>query len=536
VVVFKDLMEKGYLSFILHAHLPFVRHPQYESFLEENWFYEALTETYIPLIKMIDGLLEDGVDFRISVSLSPTLISMLEDDLLNSRYIKRLNSLIELSYKEIERTKKNPECNRLAVMYNNILRESLYIYSDRYHSRILEAFKKFDSSGKVEVMVCAGTHAFLPLMEMYPSAVRAQVKTAVDTYSRVFGHVPSGMWLPECGYYPGLDKILKEFGIEFFIVDSHGILFGEPRPGSGVYSAYSCASGTAVFGRDIESSKAVWSAEEGYPGDYNYREFYRDIGYDLEHDYVKPYLNTGGGRGNLGIKYHKITGKTDHKEFYCPDRAKETAENHAGNFVFNREKQIEHLSGNMKRKPVITAPYDAELYGHWWFEGLDWLNAVIRKIYYNKVCFKLINPSEYLKLYENFQVITPSFSSWGWKGYSEVWLEGSNDWIYFHLHELAERMTELAGRFPEASGNIEKALNHMARELLLAQSSDWPFMMKTNTFVSYASQRVKDHVNSFNSLYDMVKNGNIDTAYLEKRMSQYNLFPDADYRVYKNKS
>jgi 1,4-alpha-glucan branching enzyme len=526
-------MEKGYLAFILHAHLPFVRHPEHESFLEEIWFYEGITETYIPLIKMIDGLLQDGVDFRFSISFSPTLMAMMEDELLNRRYLKKLESLLELSYKEIERTKYDGHINKLARMYNNLYKESLYIYKDRYHSRLLNAFKKFDSSGKVEIMVCAGTHGFLPLMEMYPQAVRAQVKISVDTYRRIFGHGPKGIWLPECGYYPGVDNILKEFGIRFFIVDTHAILFAEPRPAFGIYNPYFCKSGVAVFGRDTESSKAVWSAIEGYPGDYNYREFYRDIGYDLDYEYVKPYLNGDGTRMNTGIKYHRITGRTNHKELYDPAVARETSASHAGNFMFNREKQIEYLQGKLGRKPIIVAPYDAELFGHWWFEGIDWLDFVMRKTCYDQKTLKLITPIEYLGLYDRFQVVTPSFSSWGWKGYSEVWLEGSNDWIYPHLHVMVERMTELANRFPHASGDLERSLNHLARELLLAQASDWPFMMKTNTFSYYASQRVKDHVDRFNTLYEMVMQNKIDTSWLDKRIAQYNIFPELDYRVYK---
>ncbi|MEW5758420.1 MAG: 1,4-alpha-glucan branching protein domain-containing protein [Candidatus Omnitrophota bacterium] len=528
-------MEKGYLAFVLHAHLPFVRHPEHKNFLEESWFYEGLIETYIPFIKMVDGLLNDNVDFRITISLSPTLISMLEDELLNKRFEKKLESLLELSFKEIERTRYDNQVNNIVHMYNNIFKDSLSIYRDQYSRRLLNAFKKFDSSGKVEVITCAGTHGFLPLMEMYPEAVRAQVKIAHDTYKRIFGHGPKGIWLPECGFYPGVDNILKEFAIKYFIVDTHGVLFAEPRPKFGVYSSYFCESGVSVFGRDIESSKAVWSAEEGYPGDFSYREFYRDIGYDLDYEYIKSYLNGDGARVNTGIKYHRITGRTDYKEYYDPYKAKETAASHAENFIFNRQKQIEYLYDKLGRRPIILSPYDAELYGHWWFEGIDWLNFVIRKICYDQNIFKLIAPSEYLKLYDSYQMITPSFSSWGWKGYSEVWLEGSNDWIYPHLHKMIERMSELANEYPNANGDLENALNHLARELVLAQASDWAFMMKTNIFTDYACRRTKDHIEMFNKLYDMVKNNHINTDWLRRRRNHYNLFPDIDYRVYARK-
>lgn len=528
--------EKGYLSFVLHAHLPFVRHPEHEFFLEESWFYEGITETYIPLIKMIDSLLDDGVDFSLAISLSPTLIAMMEDELLNARYKKRLESLIELSCKEMLRTRNDPALNRLARMYYELFKEALFIYSDKYRGRLMDAFRKYRASGKVEVMICAGTHGFLPLMQMYPQAVRAQVKLAVDTYRRAFSASPRGIWLPECGYYPGLDGILKEFGLKFFVLDSHGILFAEPRPHFGVYNPYCCSSsGVLAFGRDMETSKSVWSSVEGYPGDPVYRDFYRDIGYDLDFEYIKPYINGDIARMHTGIKYHRVTGRTDHKELYDPEAAGRAAVIHAGNFIFNRTKQVEYLYDNMERKPIIVAPYDAELFGHWWFEGVDWLNFVIRKICYDQEAIKLISPLGYAELYDRFQVLTPSFSSWGWKGYSEVWLESSNDWIYPHLHMMIERMSELADVFPQASGDLKEALNHLALELLLAQASDWPFMIKTNTFSYYASQRVKDHIDRFNILYDMIKYNRIDMSWLSWRRQQYNSFPDADYSVYKTK-
>ncbi|MBU1091123.1 MAG: DUF1957 domain-containing protein [Candidatus Omnitrophica bacterium] len=528
-------MEKGYLAFILHAHLPFVRHPEHESFLEESWFYEGVIETYIPLIIMLNRLLEDKVDFKITLSLSPTLLAMFEDELLNIRLEKKIKSLIELSEKEIWRNKDDSHLAPLARMYNEMYCEFLKIYSDRYHHRLINAFKEFDRTANIELITCGATHGYLPLMELYPQAARAQIEVAVNSYKNIFGHIPKGIWLPECGYYPGLDSILKDAGIRYFILDTHGILFGEPRPRFGVYNPYLCKSGVAVFGRDVESSKAVWSAIEGYPGDFNYREFYRDIGYDLDYDYIKGYLNGDGTRIATGIKYHKITGKGDYKEYYNPQIARETANNHAGNFVFNRVKQIEYLHREVGRKPIVVAPYDAELFGHWWFEGIEWLGCVIRKTAADQNVFKLTTPAEYLSFYQDYQVISPALSSWGWKGYSEVWLDGSNDWIYSHLHKITERLIGFANKFPRATGDLEKALNHLARELLLAQSSDWPFMMKTNACADYATQRVKDHIYAFNKLYSMIEGNNIDQRWLNKRIAQYNLFPSIDYRIYQNK-
>ena len=525
-------MEKGYLALVLHAHLPFIRHPEHPFFLEERWFYEALVETYLPLIDIFDRLIEEKIEFRLTLSLSPTLISMFRDPLLKSRALAHLDKLIELSEKEMERTRHDGRLHRLADMYNRRFKRARFLYADRYGQDILSAFRRHQQLGQLELITCCATHGYLPLTDFYRSAIRAQVKIAVDVYREAFAEAPKGIWLPECGYSPGLDEILKEFGIRYFFVDTHGILFGSPRPKFGVYAPVFCRSGVACFGRDLESSKSVWSANEGYPGDYSYREYYRDIGFDSDYEAIRPYISPDGTRINTGIKYYRITGPTEQKEPYVPEAALDKAAEHAGNFMFNREKQVEYLESIMGRRPIVVAPYDAELFGHWWFEGPDWLNVLIRKIRFDQKALKLITPSDYLKLYPKNQVLTPSLSSWGWKGYNEVWLEGSNDWVYRHLHKMCERMIEAAREHPHPDALTRRLLNQMARELLLAQSSDWPFILKTGTFVPYAVRRLKDHVGRFTRLYDDLKQGTVDQGYLQEIESKDNLFPQVDYRIY----
>ncbi|MDD5496244.1 MAG: DUF1957 domain-containing protein [Candidatus Omnitrophica bacterium] len=527
-------MPKGYLAIVLHAHLPFVRHPEHEDFLEEDWLFEAITETYIPLIRVFDSLVRDNIDFRLTLSVSPTLMSMFMDSHLQEKYIRHINKLIELSAREIERTKWEPSFNKLARMYHDDFLEARRIFTDVYKKDLNIAFRKFQDLGRLEVITCGATHGYFPLMDVHRKAsVRTQVKVAADLYEKVYGRRPLGMWLPECGYNPGDEEILKEQGIKYFFVDTHGILFGNPRPRFGVFNPYLCRNGTAVFGRDMESSKAVWSAKEGYPGDYNYREFYRDIGFDLDYEYIKPYINPDGVRINTGIKYYKITGETNHKEPYDPDRAREKCAEHAGNFMFNRQKQVEFLSGQLGgRLPILVSPYDAELYGHWWFEGPKWLDFLIRKIKYDQDTIAMATPGDYLKLYKKFQVLEPAFSSWGWKGYSEVWLEGSNDWTYRHVHKMTERMVDAANTHKNASGLLRRALNQMARELLLAQSSDWAFIMKTGSHVPYAVERLREHAGHFNELYQEVKENSLDEAYIKECEYKFDLFPDIDYSVY----
>lgn len=523
---------KGFLSFVLHTHLPFVRHPEYDEFLEESWLYEAITETYIPLLDMLDGLVRDRVSCRLTLSLTPPLLNMLSDPLLQERYLHRLDRLIELAGEEQKRTRSDPVFFPLADMYWRLFNHSRTVFAERYGRNLIQVFRYFQDCGVLEIIASAATHGYFPLLQTNEKAVRAQVRVGIDEYRRFFGRNPVGFWLPECAYYSGVDSLLKDYDIQYFLVDTHAILYATPRPFYNVYAPLYCPSGVAAFGRDAESSKQVWSAQEGYPGDFAYRDFYRDVGYDLDYDYIRPYLPPTGKRVNVGIKYYRITGKTDQKLPYNPQLAQERAAEHAANFMFNREKQIEWLSSKMGRLPLVTAPYDTELFGHWWFEGPQWLNYVIRKVAYDQQIFQLITPSDYLDRYPTNQVATPTASSWGHKGYNEVWLSGENDWIYRHLHKAADRMVALAAQFPEADALQRRALNQAARELLLAQSSDWAFLMQQQTAHHYATQRTTHHLQRFIRLYEALCANHINEQWLGEIEARDNIFPTLDYRVY----
>ncbi len=525
------MADNGYLMLVLHAHLPYVRHPEHPEFLEEDWFFEAITETYVPIIEMCERLVHDGVKFKFTMSLTPPLLSMMADPLLQERYVHHIGQLVELAEKEVERTRWQPEFNRTAHLYLQRFRRTQWVFCDQYHRNLIPAFRKFMELGVLEVITCNATHGYFPLMANR-NAQRAQVAVAVQTHEHFLGVKPKGIWLAECGFEPGVDELLQEYGIRYFFTDTHGIFHGSPRPKYGVYAPVYTRAGVAAFGRDVESSKQVWSSKEGYPGDFNYRDFYRDIGFDLEYDYIRPYIHGDGFRIPTGIKYYRITGPSDHKEPYDYEKARSTAADHAGNFMFNRQQQIQHLKSMIGINPIIVSPYDAELYGHWWYEGPEFLEFLFRKMYFDQHEIRTITAPEYLSMNPQLQVVTPSNSSWGYKGYHEQWLAGPNDWVYRHLHKAADRMVELANRFGQAQGHQQRALNQAARELLLAQSSDWAFIMKTGTMVEYAVKRTRDHLERFTRLYTEINEDRIDLDWLAEIEYKDNIFPLIDYRVY----
>jgi 1,4-alpha-glucan branching enzyme len=523
-------MPQGSVAFVLHAHLPYVRHPEHDDFLEERWLYEAITETYIPLLEMLAALDRDRVHARVTISLSPPLLGMLADPLLRTRYLRHLDQLVELAEKEERRTRPQPAFHRLAEMYLARFYRARAVFLDEWQQDLTGAFRAYQERGLIDVITCAATHGFLPLLAVSPGVMRAQIEVAVNEYRRFFGRQVEGFWLPECAYEPGLDAELARVGVRYFFVDTHGLANATPRPVYGVYAPVACESGVAAFGRDPDSSKQVWSAEEGYPGDVWYRDFYRDIGFDLDEAYVRPYLPPADQRTQTGIKYHRITGKADAKEPYDPERARQQAAMHAEHFVDARCRQVDWLSRSMDRPPLIVCPYDAELFGHWWFEGPVWLELVLRRLAATPG-LQSATPGDHLERCPTVQLATPAASTWGWKGYNEVWLAGQNDWIYRHLHASADRLQAVARRFPSADERTRRALTQALRELLLAQASDWAFMMSRQTTGEYATRRTRDHVLRCQELCAGVERGSVDDLRLAALEDADNLFPTLDYRV-----
>jgi 1,4-alpha-glucan branching enzyme len=187
------------------------------------------------------------------------------------------------------------------------------------------------------------------------------------------------------------------------------------------------------------------------------RDFYRDVGFDLDFDYVAPYLPSPNHRGFTGIKYHAISGNNHAKQLYNRAAALRAADEHAAHFLHARVDQIRQLAGFMDRPPLIVAPYDAELFGHWWYEGPEFLDWVVRKACYDQDQFSLITPEIYLQRHSTQQVARPSASSWGEEGYWRAWLNEANEWIYPHLQIAQERMTALARHNPSPDPLRERA-------------------------------------------------------------------------------
>ena len=404
-----------------------------------------------------------------------------------------------------------------------------------YEGNLVGAFKRFQDEGRIEITTTGATHGLLPLLASHPPSIRAQILTARDHYRSCFGRDPRGIWLPECAYVAGVETFLQEANIRWFVLDTHGVLHARPRPRYGTFAPVFTPNGIAAFGRDFDSSRQVWSKHEGYPGDTRYRDFYRDVGFDLDFDYVRPHLPSPDNRGFTGMKYFRITGGAGPKEIYhegVTTRCKAASE-HARHFLSERVTQVERLSGILDRPPFIVAPYDAELLGHWWYEGPEFLDYFARQAFHDQKTVELITPGEYLHRHPSNQIATPSASTWGEEGHLRAWLNESNEWIYPHLQVAQERMTALAKKYSKKSTVLQKrALKQAARELLLAQASDWPFILRAGTSPAYARRRVKDHLLRFIALHDQLTDTSVDEKWLSEIEARDNVFPDVEWNYW----
>lgn len=522
------------VNFVLHAHMPFIRHPEHERFLEEDWLFESINESYLPLLRMLKKLRDNNISYKISICFSPTLITMLIDPLLQKRYINYLKLHIELGKKEVKRcAKEQPQALDMAKTYLANLELNYKEYINLYDKNILKGFKELKEQGYLELLASAATNAFLPVYSEYPIAINAQVEIGIKTFIEVFGYEPDGFWLPECGYYPGLEKILAKHKISYFPASSQSVLFSETRCETGVYRPTRTENGVSVFPRDYQTTSLVWS-HDGYPSSKEYREFYRDIGYDLPIEYIGPYIHEPEARVFTGFKYWAITQKGPDKDYYDKEKAMKIAQQHALNFVYNISQKGRSVRPNLNgQDPLFTLCFDAELFGHWWYEGIQWLETLL--IEQNSECASVsfISPKDFINTdYKNFKVIKPCLSSWSEGGFAKIWLDGSNNWIYRHTHKAIERMVELAERFPNQQSLKKRFLDQAAREVLLAMACDWPYMIFNDTNSQFAKNQLISHLANFNVVYSNMCKNAVNTEWLVKSESRDAIFPNIDYNIF----
>jgi 1,4-alpha-glucan branching enzyme len=418
---------------VLHAHLPWVIDTE-----EERWLHEAMLDCYLPLLDVLEGL-KGGSRPRLTLSVTPVLAAMWRHPRARQRTRAHLQAAAKLP--------KGPS-HRAARAWHRRAAEAALESFER--GDLVDRLATLWREGRVELITSGVTHGFLPLLMTVPQAAAAQIALGVRGHQRWFGRAPAGFWLPECAYAPGLELPLAQAGVRYTFVDSHAVEATVEGTAAGVY----LPSGVAAFARDPTASEQVWSAEQGYPADPAYADFHHRLD---------------------GQRLYRVTG-APHKEPWEPQAALARAGEHAAHF----------LSQRRAGAALQVAPYDAELFGHWWLEGPAFLKGVLEG-----GADVLTTAPEVLRERPTLELRQLPFSSWGRGGDAQVWLGEHNAWMWPHLHRAA---LELAARCRE------KGAGAALQALLLAQASDWPFLIDAGTSAGFAQEQFERHLLDFRAL------------------------------------
>jgi 1,4-alpha-glucan branching enzyme len=530
----------GSFTLFLHSHIPYVlSHGTWPDGMD--WLNEAASEVYIPLLEIFNRLVGEGHLPRVVVGISPVLAEQLAAPAFKEGLRGYLKKRIDTAREDGEQFAKWNWSNmkRVADMWQDYFANALRLFEDTYGGDLVGAFKRLQDTGALEIITCAGTHGYLPLLGE-DSAIKAQIRVGVETYRKHFDRHPRGIWLPECAYRPGyqwkhpidgfgkermrkgIEEFIHEDGIDYFVVDSHLLKGGKAI---GVYihrfealkqlwkqfereytveakgiekspyrvylvsSSFGWEKPVAIFTRDPETGRQVWSGEWGYPGDGYYLDFHKK-------------------RFPEGHRYWRVTSaKTalGRKEEYRPGWVEERIRENASHFkdlvkgILSRHRQESGNSG------IVSAPFDCELLGHWWFEGPRWLYYVLKWMDMDPE-MELTTGGEYLDRNPPQQVISLPEGSWGEGGFHWIWFNEWNKWTWELIYDAEAKMKEMAQKHAKTSDpDLIRLLRQMARELLLLESSDWQFLISTWSARDYAELRVREHYEDFMRLYNLVQ-------------------------------
>jgi 1,4-alpha-glucan branching enzyme len=549
---------KGAFTFVLHSHLPYVRKAGRWPHGEEM-LHEAIAETYIPLLNALFDLKNEGCEPHLTIGLTPILLEQLSDRAVLDHFELYLLEKLTLVEADVSRHRENSDghLQYLAEFYLDWYTNVLESFTERYGQNLVAAFRQLQDEGNLDIITSAATHGYLPLMER-DSTIHAQLKVGIEAYRRHLGRAPRGVWLPECGYRPayvqngtykpGIEEFLTESNLGYFFTDTHVIVGGrlvgkvagdavgpyggmpkrklvvrvderpEAKERTTMRPYYVHSADVAVYGRDERTGLQVWSAAHGYPGDFLYREFHRKD-------------------SRSGLQYWRITGAQvdlGQKALYDPYPAMNQVQMHADHFVHLILDEVSHYYESAGKPGIVVSAYDTELFGHWWFEGVTWLREVLRGLDKNETV-ELTTGGDYLEACPPEEVITLPESSWGQGGGHWTWMNPDTEWMWPLIHSAELRMEQLVSSHPNAKNELQDALNQAARELLLLESSDWPFLVSTGQAREYASGRFQQHLARFNHLASIVDSGaltDMDRHFLTNIADLDNPFPDIDYRVF----
>ena len=540
-------MNKKSLILVLDAHLPYVRNAETPGTVEESWLFNDLTFTYLPLLRAFTAMERDGVPFRIAIALSPLLAEMLCDPLLQERYVEHLGRSIAFAEKLLDENRLGGLKRKTLEGQLELLRENALDFEGPCKRDVVKRLDYFAEKGFVEILAAPATPCFFPFYEDIPEAIDAQIEIGLMSCRERLSSIPEGFWLPALGWFPGVEKALRAYGFHYTIVENTALLFSGEPPEAGVFAPAACENGFAVFPRDSFAAEELASSECGFWANPAYMDTDRDIGFSLDAEALAPLFDASLGRRATGFRFFSrgaaakggdaaIGAEGGEDGLYNPDIAALQAETDAKAFLDRSREMLESASSLLGGAPACrTCALPATFFGGEWLEGVDWLEKTFRlasSMY--DVSFEL--PAAAMKAFSaqkrRRKPVAPVFSTWLERGYADELLNSANDWAYAYIRKATARMVDIAGRFSDSRPLSERILNVAAREVLLAQSIEWPLLMNDPVNFEYARKRLEESVRAFTTVYDSLGSNEVSTEWLTEMEKRHPLFPFINYRAF----
>ena len=525
-------MSENKLVLILTARQGYLKSSDADFCAKSEDFFQAITQSYIPLLNMARRLEVDGVPFKIGLVLSPTLCQMLSDPLLQGRYEAYLSCLEQLGESELKRC-QGTVCYPQVVRCFDQIQKTKADFVDVYGRNLLQEVKRLEKEGFVELIPTAATYAYIPHFADFPEAVSAQVETGIYSNRYFFGDTGEGFWLPFLGYPKDIDQTLRSYGANYTVVDARTVLFSSDCPNQGIFYPVRSKRSLVLFAKDPDTPDDI-RREGGFCHAPSYLCIKRDIGFDLARADLAGFLQEGEARAATGFNYWSAGSSGDSLIPYDKAQADRQVQIDARTFVEAKAAKLESARSFMQDAPVLTCVIPLELLGQTWREGITWLEAVFRYAA-TRGGFVFEHCKNLIENQFSLHKIEPYPCSSNGLGYGEDLLDESNSWMMRYTRKATKRMVDLAQRLPNETSLKERLLNTAAKQVLLAQSGDWARMLHDGKIPDRVKETFKEEILSFTRVFDSLASNAVSMEWLIECEKHTSIFPWLNYRIFSKK-
>lgn len=541
-------MPQKKLVLLLNANQEYIRHLQEEDVKkyapEINRLFEAVTDTYMPLLWMFEKLEEDMIPFRIQMVLPPVLCTLLEDTVVQAQYVEWLTRAELFCTKEVKRVSKNKKVQDLAQKRLEHIQKCRADFTERYSMRLVPQFAEHQKNGCLEIMATTGTSLFMPFYKEMKEILSAQVETGLLAYKHFFGEIPDGFWLPDLGYAEGVESIVRAYGINYTVLDPRSTMLAKELPEDGIFYPCRFYNSLAAFTAKKIADKVLFDEDEGYAVDPVYRNENRDAAFDLPAKDIVPFIDNGTSRYASGCKYFNKSDDSqddysvipeNESEIYNPEEALAQVQKDAEDFITRINKELDSASKVAVNTDFVseTVVINLDDLRHNWSEGISWIDSLFRMA--DKADFEFTSCRYLLKNQYNLQKITPYYASNLGAGYGENLLSNKNSWMMRYVMKASERMVDLADRFPTDTGLKARLLDLAAKELMIAQDSGWAKMLDEDISPEYVKKVFTESIHAFTMVFDSLGSNTVSTEWLTNLEAEHPLFPWMNYRIFSKK-